>query len=85
MTWTVRYIFSLIVALFKARETIIREQWVNVMKMRLVRLKMEKCYRFEGANHIENCRDLAEKYLGMLQDPKNKIRGYKLAEIVEWD
>lgn len=41
---------------FKAAEdAIIREQWVNAMKTRLVGEELGKCYVREGVNHLENC------------------------------
>lgn len=43
------------VALKKAQDAIIREQWVRSMMARLVRDEMGKCYRREGVNHLEKC------------------------------
>lgn len=40
------------------------------MEVRLVRAELQKCYKFEGVNHIENCKHLAERYLTMLRDNK---------------
>ena len=44
-----------------------RESWVKTMELRLVRAELDKCHKAEGVNHYENCRWLAEKYLGMMQ------------------
>lgn len=43
------------VALKKAQDAVIREQWVRSMMARLVRDEMGKCYRREGVNHLERC------------------------------
>ena len=43
------------IALKKAQDAIIREQWVRSMMARLVRDEMGKCYRREGVNHFEKC------------------------------
>ena len=43
------------IALKKAQDAIIREQWVKAMMARLVREEMGKCYRAEGVNHLERC------------------------------
>lgn len=58
-----------------ARDSIIREQWVQVMMARLVRDELGKCYRREGANHLENCGHLRgklnfciESYLSRYED-----------------
>lgn len=40
-----------------AQDAIIREQWVGVMKARIVRGELEKCYNKEGVNHQVNCRN----------------------------
>lgn len=40
------------------------------MEARIVRSELQKCYRLEGVNNIENCHDLAEKYIGMIRDNK---------------
>lgn len=41
---------------FKAAEdSIIREQWVGAMMLRLVGTELGKCYNREGVNHLENC------------------------------
>lgn len=42
-------------ALKKAQDSIIREQWVKSMMARLVREEMGKCYYREGVNHLEKC------------------------------
>lgn len=54
----------------KAREEHIRESWVRAMEARIVRTELQKCYRGEGVNHLENCRELAEKYTAMIRDNK---------------
>lgn len=55
-----------------ARDAFVKESWVKAMEVRLVRDELEKCRKGEGANAMENCRWLAEKYAQMLQD--NKVR-----------
>ncbi|CAG9970894.1 unnamed protein product [Clonostachys byssicola] len=61
---------------FKAAEdSIIREQWVGAMMIRLVGEELGKCYNREGVNHLENCGKLRERYLQLLET--NKIPGTK--------
>jgi len=55
-----------------------RESWVKVMELRIVREKLGECYRREGVNHMETCKHLAERYLDMLKD--SKIQGYRIVE-----
>lgn len=45
------------------------------MEARLVRAELQKCYKGEGVNHIENCKDLAEKYIVMIRE--NKVGGIR--------
>ncbi len=42
----------------QAEDAIIREQWVDAMKTRLVGEELGKCYMREGVNHLENCGQL---------------------------
>ncbi|KAK8849468.1 hypothetical protein IAR55_004801 [Kwoniella newhampshirensis] len=57
------------------RDTHIRESWIKAMEARIVRDELQKCYRGEGVNHLQNCKVLAEKYAGMIRE--NKVQGYK--------
>lgn len=40
------------------------------MEARLVRAELQKCYRGEGVNQLKNCKELAEKYAGMIRENK---------------
>jgi hypothetical protein len=40
------------------------------MEARLVRAELQKCYRGEGVNHLQNCKELAELYAGMIRANK---------------
>ena len=42
-------------ALKAAQDSVVREQWVQVMMGRLVREELSKCYYREGVNHLEKC------------------------------
>lgn len=43
------------VALKAARDSVIREQWVQSMMARLLQEELGKCYYREGVNHLEKC------------------------------
>ena len=58
----------------KEREDHIRETWVRNMEARITQEQLQKCYRAEGVNNLENCRQLALKYAQMLKD--NRVRFY---------
>ncbi|KAJ2890846.1 hypothetical protein GGI21_003474 [Coemansia aciculifera] len=49
--------------LFDNRDRIVRDQWVKIMKLRIVREKLIECYHRESVNHMQNCRALVERYL----------------------
>jgi hypothetical protein len=38
------------------------------MEARIVRDQLQSCYRAEGVNHYEACRELSEKYLALLKE-----------------
>lgn len=40
------------------------------MEARIVRDELQKCYRGEGVNQLQNCKVLAEKYAAMIRDNK---------------
>lgn len=44
-----------------AQDSIIREQWVGAMMVRLTGEELGKCYLREGVNHLENCGHLRGK------------------------
>lgn len=54
----------------KRREDHIKESWVKAMEARLVREELQKCYRGEGVNHLQNCKSLAEQYARMIRENK---------------
>lgn len=59
-----------ILGILASRDNIIRESWVRVMEARLVREELRKCHKFEGVNHYQSCKELAEKYVELLKDAK---------------
>lgn len=40
----------------------LREQWIRVKALKVVREALNKCFETQGPNHYENCKDLAGKY-----------------------
>ncbi|KAI6133517.1 hypothetical protein EV401DRAFT_2064845 [Pisolithus croceorrhizus] len=70
---------TLPVAKIQEREDHLRESWVKAMEARLVQEELVKCHRYEGVNHLENCKWLADKYIQMLQE--NRVKGYKKIEV----
>lgn len=61
------------------REDILRESWVKTMEARLVQEQLGKCQLGEGVNHYENCKWLADKYLGLLREAK--LKGYRKIDV----
>ena len=52
----------------KEREEVVRESWVRAMEARIVQTNLQKCYRIEGVNHLEKCKELADRYVEMLKE-----------------
>ena len=46
-----------------------REYWVHVEYMKLLKDEVRNCYRREGVNHYENCRDLVQEYYKRTKAP----------------
>ncbi|KAH9940990.1 hypothetical protein B0H21DRAFT_710745 [Amylocystis lapponica] len=57
-------------ARLRERDEIVRESWVRAMEAKIVRDNITKCYRLEGVNHMEKCKDLVDKYKVMLRENK---------------
>lgn len=47
---------------------------MKAMEARLVREELQKCYRGEGVNHLQNCKELADLYTRMIRE--NKVSLY---------
>lgn len=58
----------------QAQDSLLREQAIRVRALDVVRKALEKCFETQGPNQLENCRDLAERYLDLL--PSSEMRGY---------
>ncbi|KAI0077890.1 NADH-ubiquinone oxidoreductase 12 kDa subunit [Panus rudis PR-1116 ss-1] len=63
----------------KERDELLRESWVRSMEARIVRDSLQKCYRTEGVNHLESCKQLADKYLELIRE--NRVKGYKHIDV----
>ncbi|KAJ2851910.1 hypothetical protein IWW36_000683 [Coemansia brasiliensis] len=61
------------IELYDNRDRLVRDQWVKIMKLRIVREKLEECYHSQSVNHMQNCRALVERYLNDL--PKARMGG----------
>lgn len=66
----------LLLGRYNEREHHVRESWVKAMEARLVREELKKCYRGEGVNHMQNCKDLAERYALMIRDNAVSIQSF---------
>ncbi|KAG0818464.1 hypothetical protein G6F29_008993 [Rhizopus arrhizus] len=62
-------------AVYAARNQKIRDDWVKAMEARLIKEKLDECYRTEGVNHYQSCRHLADMYLATLKT--HKVEGFR--------
>ena len=51
------------------------------MEARIVRGELQKCYRGEGVNQLQNCKELAERYAGMIRE--NKVSRFSV--LANWE
>mmetsp|Transcript_14548 Transcript_14548/g.37156 ORF Transcript_14548/g.37156 Transcript_14548/m.37156 type:complete len:112 (-) Transcript_14548:9-344(-) len=51
------------------REEENRAGWVKIMKARDIRNNLRDCFRREGVNHVENCREFALAYIQAIGEP----------------
>ncbi|GMM44657.1 hypothetical protein DAPK24_012320 [Pichia kluyveri] len=58
----------------KAQESLLKEQFVKVEILKIVRKSLENCFKVNGPNGYEDCREIADKYLALL--PESRVSGY---------
>lgn len=46
----------------RARDQRVREQWIAIEYVTVLRNRVAECYREEGVNHLENCKQVTEEY-----------------------
>eukprot|EP00281_Chroomonas_sp_CCMP1168_P016246 CAMPEP_0206217086 /NCGR_PEP_ID=MMETSP0047_2-20121206/3086_1 /ASSEMBLY_ACC=CAM_ASM_000192 /TAXON_ID=195065 /ORGANISM="Chroomonas mesostigmatica_cf, Strain CCMP1168" /LENGTH=106 /DNA_ID=CAMNT_0053639515 /DNA_START=8 /DNA_END=324 /DNA_ORIENTATION=+ len=51
------------------REEQSRQTWVNIMTARDLRNDLRDCFRREGVNHRENCKEFALAYMAAINEP----------------
>ncbi|KAK9467907.1 hypothetical protein V1512DRAFT_260335 [Lipomyces arxii] len=56
----------------------VQRQLIRQHTLRVVRDALKMCYATQGVNHLEECKDLALKYLEML--PSHRIKGYNAVQ-----
>ena len=57
------------VAFFEAKAQRVRERHVALEQTKILREQVIACYRKEGVNHYENCKDVVTQYLARIQAP----------------
>ncbi|GMM31105.1 hypothetical protein DAMA08_038500 [Martiniozyma asiatica (nom. inval.)] len=62
------------VDLKNAQESMLKEQFVKIEYLKMVRKALENCWKVSGPNGYEDCRELADKYLALL--PESRVQGY---------
>ena len=55
------------VGYLRSNEQRARERMVAIQTVKLLRKRVIECYRKEGVNHYENCRDVAQDYLDVIK------------------
>eukprot|EP00163_Fabomonas_tropica_P005089 TRINITY_DN1455_c0_g2_i1.p1 TRINITY_DN1455_c0_g2~~TRINITY_DN1455_c0_g2_i1.p1 ORF type:complete len:154 (-),score=28.41 TRINITY_DN1455_c0_g2_i1:163-624(-) len=52
-----------------SKTAIIRERLVKDAEREMLKQKVSRCYKTEGVNHLENCRELVAQYAEALKNP----------------
>mmetsp|Transcript_6027 Transcript_6027/g.10321 ORF Transcript_6027/g.10321 Transcript_6027/m.10321 type:complete len:107 (-) Transcript_6027:45-365(-) len=53
----------------EAREQFVREKFIAVEEAKILRDRVKWCYRTQGVNHLENCKDIVSQYLARINAP----------------
>lgn len=56
-------------ARLEAAEQHAREKAIAIEETKILREQVRQCYRSQGVNHLENCKDLVKKYASRLATP----------------
>uniref|UniRef100_B8LPH6 NADH dehydrogenase [ubiquinone] 1 beta subcomplex subunit 10-B n=1 Tax=Picea sitchensis TaxID=3332 RepID=B8LPH6_PICSI len=51
------------VAFLEYREYLVREKWIGIETAKILKEKVKWCYRKEGVNHLQKCREIVRQYL----------------------
>ena len=54
---------------YQTQDKWIKEYWVHVEYMKMLKEEVRNCYRREGVNHYENCRDVVQEYYKRTKAP----------------
>ncbi|WFC93556.1 hypothetical protein MBRA1_000176 [Malassezia brasiliensis] len=57
----------------------IRDEWIKVMQLRLVRDELQKCHRAEGENHYQVCAPIVKVYNDLLKEAR--VKGYRTVDV----
>mmetsp|Transcript_8566 Transcript_8566/g.21293 ORF Transcript_8566/g.21293 Transcript_8566/m.21293 type:complete len:103 (+) Transcript_8566:78-386(+) len=57
------------VANINLKEERVRAGWVKIMWARDAREEVRQCYRREGVNHLDNCKEFVQAYLAAIEVP----------------
>ncbi|KAL3692927.1 hypothetical protein R1sor_006578 [Riccia sorocarpa] len=56
------------VAMIEQREYIVREKLIAIEMSKVLRERVQQCYRREGVNHYQKCREHVRNYLKSIND-----------------
>eukprot|EP00729_Bicosta_minor_P008091 gene8091-23500_t len=60
------------VELARERNEITREVLISIETVKVLRERMSNCYKYEGVNHLENCKEYVEAYSNAIWEIKRK-------------
>lgn len=62
------------VDLKNAQESMLKEQFVKIEAFKMIRKALENCFKVNGPNGYEDCREIADKYMALL--PESRATGF---------
>lgn len=57
------------ISYIRSQEQMAREAEIKIQTVKMLQDEIKQCYRREGTNHYQACRELTVKYREMIKDP----------------
>eukprot|EP00053_Salpingoeca_punica_P014243 m.129439 g.129439 ORF g.129439 m.129439 type:complete len:71 (-) comp16405_c0_seq6:2718-2930(-) len=59
----------------RAKDALARERWVASQKLAILRDELNECFKREGVNHRDNCKEFAQAYYDAVQQLRHNPQG----------
>ncbi|GMH37345.1 hypothetical protein BSKO_05218 [Bryopsis sp. KO-2023] len=55
-------------AMIEMREYVVRRKAIDMEKAKILKERVRECYLREGVNHLQNCKELADRYMKSIKN-----------------